>query len=304
MRLAITMPTGKIGQKLVDELLDRGGHDLVLLTRRRERVAEAVDRGALAFEGMLENRDFFTRATAKVDALFLVVPLDSRSRDLSRDCSKIVDSAVHAIETNDIQRVVFVSSIGAHLDKGTGPILFLRQAEQKLEKVVPHLTVLRPAFFMDQVMGWMKPIADDREFYSALPASTAMPMIATRDVATFAADVLLDTRWSGRRVIPLHGPREYSFGDAARILGDTLGMEIRHVELEPKKAADKLRLRGWSQEAVDRALEMQRTLALGKLKEELPRSKWQVRPTTFEQFARLEFQPAFDRVAAVTAGGV
>lgn len=301
MKLAITLPTGKIGSKLTTELLGRGGHELVLLTRNRKKVEQWVNRGARVFEGLLEDQAFFTRATVGVDALFMVLPMDSRSESLTRDCTQIVDSAVNAIRKNNIERVVFVSSLGAHLNEGTGPVLYLRNAEEKLRAAAQHLTVLRPAFHMDQFLGWIHDIADHHEFYRPFPESTAIPMIATRDVATFAADVLTDRKWSGQRVLPLCGPKDYSFGEAAKILGKALNMEVRHVELDSKKMAEKLRQRGWSEEAVKRHVELQKTLAQGRLMDDLPRAQWRKSATTFEQFAKLDFQPAFDKIAAVHA---
>ena len=299
MKLAITLPTGKIGRKLTNELLDRGGHELILLTRDRNKVRDASDRGARVFEGRLEDRAFFARATAGVDSLFMVLPIDSRSETLSRDCDQIIDSAVNAIRANNIGRVVFVSGLGAHLAEGTGPVMYLRHAEEKLREVAPNLTVLRPVFFMDQFTGWMQDIADHNAVYWPFSENTTIPMIATRDVATFAADVLSDTRWAGRRVLPLYGPKEYSFREAANILGKTLGRPVTHVELRPKEVSEKLRRRGWSQEAVDRHLELQHALSTGKLVEELPRSKWETRPTTFEEFATMDFQPAFSKAVGV-----
>ena len=301
MRLAITTPTGKVGSKLVDELLEHGGHELRLLTRNRDKVQQFVQHGAEAFEGRLEDRDFFTRATSGVDALFLVLPIDSHSESLTRESDEIVANAVAAIKANNIQRVVFVSSMNAHLTEGTGPILYLRQAEQKLREAVPNLTVLRPVFYMDQFLSWTQNIADDSAFYMPFSEKTTVPMIATRDVAAYAADVLTDTRWSGKRVVPLHGPREYSFREAADILGKTLGMNVRHVEVQPKEAAERLRGRGWSEEAVKRHLELQNALLQGSLAEELPKAQWKMQPTTFESFAKSEFRPAFDRIAAVHA---
>ncbi len=299
MKLAITNPTGKIGSKLVNQLFDRGDHDLLLLTHDRDKLDQMIRNRTRVFEGRLEERDFFTRSLSGVDALFMVLPVDSHSENLTRECNQIIDNAIAAIKANDIRRVVFVSSMGAHLSEGTGPILYLRQAEQRLRDAVPNLTILRPVLFMDQSLGWMDHIADDRAFYLPVSKETTVPMIATRDVATFAADVLTDTQWSGLRVVPLHGPREYSFGEVADILGRTLGMEARHVAVRPAEAADKLRQRGWSDEAVKRNLEMHHTLALGNLVDEFPKSKWMTRPTTFEDCAKLDFQPAFDSGAAM-----
>ena len=300
MRFAITTPTGRVGSKLVNELLLRGGHQLTLLTRKSDSVRDAVGRGARAMQGKLEDMDFFARATEGVDALFLVIPMDSHSENMFRDCTRIIGSACNAIKKNSIPRVVFVSSIGTHLEKDTGPIHILREAEQKLRDTAPNLTVLRPVFYMDQVMGWMQDIAEEGAFYAPLAARTGIPMIATRDVASFAADVLTDANWTGRRILSLHGPREYSFAETAKILGKTLGTDVRYVEVKTDEAAKRLRRRGWREEAVTSNLELQRMLGKG-IADELPPSEWKIRPTTFEEFARKDFQPAFEKLATVGA---
>lgn len=301
MRFAITSPTGKIGGKLVRELLNKGGHELVLLCRDSKKVADAVSRGARVVEGRLEDADYFARATDKVDALFLVLPIDSRAKTAFDDCKRITDSATAAIRKNKINRVVFVSSIGAHLDKGTGPIRVLREAEQKLREAAPNLTVLRPTFYMDQLMGWMDSIAKDGAFYQPVSATRMIPMVAASDVARFALDVLTDASWTGHRTLPLHGPQEYSYTQVADTLSRTLGSKVRYVEEPPAKVGERLRGRGWSDPAVTRNLEMLETLDKGGLTDEFPRSKWNVRRTTLEEFAKNEFRPAFDRRAAVTA---
>ena len=61
MRIAVTMPTGKVGKKLVSELLDRGGHDLTLLTTDTNKVRKAEVRGANVVQGRLEDMSFVSR---------------------------------------------------------------------------------------------------------------------------------------------------------------------------------------------------------------------------------------------------
>lgn len=293
MRIAITTPTGKIGRKLVDQLFDRGGHQLTLLTRNRKQVEGYERRGAKVFEGNLEDREYFTRATKNVDALFFVLPMNSHSKKVFEEAETMIGCATYAVKTNEIPRVVFVSSVGAHLEKGVGPIRMLRNAELELGKVAKNFTVLRPVFYMDQFFNWMKPISESGELSLPFAADTRMPMIATRDVANYAADVLLDTKWTGHRVLPLYGPKEYSFAEVAKILGKTLGTEVKPIQVEPAEAARYLLDRGWSEPAVDQNLEMMSAFAHGRLADELPRSKWITRPTTFEEFAKTDFLPVF-----------
>jgi uncharacterized protein YbjT (DUF2867 family) len=300
MRFAITTPTGKIGSKLVNNLLDRGGHELVLMTRDSNQVKESVDRGARAVQGRLEDMDYFAGATEGVDALFLVIPMNSRLETVFRDCTRIVSSACNAIKKNNIPRVVFVSSIGAHLEQDTGPIHVLREAEVKLRQVAPNLTVLRPTFYMDQFMSWMSTIAEDGAFYQPISATRPIPMIASTDVARYATDLLTDSSWTGQRTMSLHGPREYTFTETADVLSKLLGTTVRYVEKPAAEIAKQLRSRGWSEQAVNHKLEMLDTLNSGRLTDELPRSEWKIRQTTFETFVKNEFQPAFDEIAAVT----
>ena len=299
MRIAITMPTGKVGSKLVDKLLDQGGHELTLLTTDSARLRAASDRGARVVQGKLEDMSFVSRATEGVDSLFFVLPMDSHSANVFRDSTRIIGSVCNAIRKNAIDRVVFVSSIGTHLAKGTGPIHYLKEAEQKLAEFAPNLTVLRPVFYMDQLMGWVESIADEGAIYSPLSATTPVPMIATRDIADFAADVLTDDSWTGRRNVSLHGPREYSYSDISGIMSRTLDLEVRYVQVEPAEMAKKLRRRGWSEQAIDSNLEMLQTLTRGDIVDELPRAEWTFRPTTFEEFMTQELQPAFEESAAV-----
>jgi uncharacterized protein YbjT (DUF2867 family) len=301
MKIAITMPTGKVGTRLVDELLDRGGHELTLLARDANKVRKAAGRGARVAKGKLEDVEFVARATRGMDALFFVLPMDSHSRDVFRNATRVTESVCDAIRKNEIPRVVFVSSIGTQLEKGTGPVGYLREAERKLAKVSPNLTVLRPALYMDQFMGWMKQIANENAIYSSVPPGTGIPFVAARDISRFAADVLTDSRWTGRRNFSLHGPREYSHEDIAKLMSEKLGLKIRYVQLEPTKMADKLRGRGWSEEAVSSNLELLRSLAEGRISDEAPRSEWKLQPTSLDDFLTRDLQPAFDRLAAVTA---
>ena len=78
MRIAITTPTGNIGRGLTQLLLDQGGHDLILLARRPERLADQQARGATVLQGDLCDAVFVREALAGAEALFFVCRSGSR----------------------------------------------------------------------------------------------------------------------------------------------------------------------------------------------------------------------------------
>ena len=58
MKIVITAPTGHIGRELVRLLQQQGGHELVLLARKPEKLKEEQARGARVEQGQLEDTDF------------------------------------------------------------------------------------------------------------------------------------------------------------------------------------------------------------------------------------------------------
>ncbi|MCX5770924.1 MAG: NAD(P)H-binding protein, partial [Candidatus Hydrogenedentes bacterium] len=77
MKITIAAPTGHIGSKVADILLERGVK-VVLLSRYPDKVRHFVDRGAEVVQGTLEDPAFVSRATRNVDALFWLTPPNTR----------------------------------------------------------------------------------------------------------------------------------------------------------------------------------------------------------------------------------
>jgi uncharacterized protein YbjT (DUF2867 family) len=117
-------------------------------------------------------------------------------------------------------------------------------------------------------------------------------MIATRDVADAAADALTDTDWHGVRTKPLHGPRDYTYNEAADIIGKAVGRPVKFVTVSYEQAREQLLGMGVSENVTDRYLEMYEAFEAGRVVSEHPRSPDTTTPTTFEEFARDTLAPA------------
>lgn len=152
MKIAITGPTGNIGSKLVRLLLDRPEHQLILLARDRRRVAEFESAGAEVRTGDLQDANYVNRATAGADSLFWMIPPDLTTPDITEFQDTIIRNGTDAIRGNHIRQVVFLSSIGAHRDSGTGPINGLHRGEEVLRSTGASLLILRPGFFMENFL--------------------------------------------------------------------------------------------------------------------------------------------------------
>ena len=72
---------------------------------------------------------------------------------VDRACAARLWSDLQDRSRTGLQRLVLLSSVGAHLPAGTGPVLGLHRAESILVDAAPHVTFLRPASFMDNWHG-------------------------------------------------------------------------------------------------------------------------------------------------------
>ncbi|MCA8913539.1 MAG: NmrA family NAD(P)-binding protein [Planctomycetes bacterium] len=296
MKIAITTPTGHIGSGLVQHLLDKGGHELTLLCRDPEKVKQFTDKGAKAVQGDLSDGGYVTRATEGADLLFWLTPPKFDEPDFRAYQNRMGDIAAEAVRSDRIQRVVHLSSIGAQHADGTGPIAGLHDIEQKLnaaaKDVGGSVTHLRPASFFENYFMSLEGIKTQGAIYMPVPGDARMAMIATRDIAAAAAEVVLDESWSGVNVRDLLGPKDYSFDEVAKIIGEAAGKDIKHVQVPGEATLQGMQQMGINENTARTYLEMYEAVPKGLLKPEAARNEKSTTPTTFEEFARQAIVPA------------
>jgi uncharacterized protein YbjT (DUF2867 family) len=292
MKVAVNTPTGNIGRALTKHLLDAGA-DVVLLTRSPDKVKQFAERGATVHVGNLEDADFVVRATKGVDTLFWLTPPNMATTDFRAHQGKLADIAVKAIKENKIPRVVNLSSIGAHLSSGTGPIVGLHDVEKKLDRAGANVTHLRAGFFMENLFMAAQTIAKDGAVYMPVRASAQMAMIATRDIARAAADRMLDAGWTGRTVIELVGPAEVTFEGMTGALSKALGKQIRFVTTTSDQMRQALTGMGVPPKTADLFIEMYGAFDKGKIAPEFPKNT-KTGSTTLSVFAEQVYRPGFE----------
>ncbi|MGC1955518.1 MAG: NAD(P)H-binding protein [Gammaproteobacteria bacterium] len=292
MKIAITAPTGNIGRKLVAKLQAGTDHELILLARDPEKLTLETSRGAKVQPGDLNDSAYVTEATQGVDALFWLIPPDFAQENFRAYQNHIARTGADAVRANQIKHTVLLSSVGAQHREGTGPVVGLHDAEETFEAATPHLTILRPTYFMENYLFQLDAIRGSQAVSLAVPGDQRIAMIATVDIATTAAEVLAAAPPSGARVLELLGPTEYRFDEAASVIGEAIGKPVKHVQVTPARMREALRGLGASRDVAGRLVELESAIASGLMRPEFPRGAEQTTPTTFADFAKTVLAPA------------
>ena len=292
MSIVITAPNGNVGAPLVEALLEAGVQP-VLIARNPEKIQRFVDHGATVRRGSHADADFLVEATRGAEALFVLTPNHFQVRDIREHYATFARAAVAAVQANGIQRVVHLSSVGAELEAGNGPVTGLNAAEAVLDAGgTPHLIHLRPAYFMENTMMQIPSILQAGRLFTPFGPGTSFPMIATRDIGRRAAELLLDRSWTGHRIVELLGAGEYSYEEVAATLSTVLERELTHVTVPPAALEQSILAMGGSAVLAAAFVELTEGLAAGLVTNHEPRSEANTTPTTYALFAEQVFKPA------------
>ncbi|MFS2136970.1 NmrA family NAD(P)-binding protein [Duganella sp. Dugasp56] len=135
-----------------------------------------------------------------------------------------------------------------------------RMFERRLGETGVSTTFLRAAYFME---NWM-PMIGQAMRSGTLPTFLAppqrpLPMVATADVGSTAAALLLEKR-TGTAIVTLSGPKDYAPDDVAAIISIALRMPVGVAVLPETEWPEALADAGFSKAALAGFVEMTRGL--------------------------------------------
>ncbi|MBV9073416.1 MAG: NmrA/HSCARG family protein [Acidobacteria bacterium] len=207
----VTGSTGKQGGAVVRRLLARG-HSVRALTRKPDSAAahRLRELGVEVVIGSMEDRASMLRATAGVDAVFLVTtPFESGHESECWQGRSVADAA----KASGVRHLVYSSVPQAR--HRTGVPLFEAKAsvEAYIQSCGILYTIVAPAFFMENLSGpYYLPGFHEGRFTIPLSPACNLQMISVDDVAAFATLVLEDGQTFHKRRIELasaeHNPEE------------------------------------------------------------------------------------------------
>ncbi|MBI5576311.1 MAG: NAD(P)H-binding protein [Deltaproteobacteria bacterium] len=290
--------TGNIGSRIVGKLLD-AGEPVRAIARERVRLGPLASKGAEPWPGDIGDPAFLERVLAGARGAFVLIPPKHDAPDFRKYQDRIGDSIVSALEKAHVPRVVILSSIGANLSEGTGPVLGLHDLELKSKKVRDTAFVcLRPAYFMENHLWSISAIRENGVNGSPVRPDVPIPMVATKDIAGRAARLLLEGKFTGHSVQYLLGPRDLTLSEATRIIGAAIGKpDLRYVQFPEDEARKAMARMGLSDSVIEAFLEMERGFNAGRIQATQERNAENTTPTPLEEFVKTVFAPAYKAAA-------
>jgi uncharacterized protein YbjT (DUF2867 family) len=289
--------TGNVGRKIADMLIKKG-EKVRLVARSADRLRPFVGKQAVAFAGDAMDTEFLVKAFTGADAVFTLLPSNIGTENVIAYGDKIGESIARALKVAKVKYVVNLSSIGAELPEGTGPIVSLHNQEERLNKIKGlNILHLRAAFFMENQLMNFDLIKSRGIMGSAIRGDIKFSMIATKDVAAFAADRLMKRDFTGSSIRYLLGQRDLSLIEATEIISRKINKPALVYVMFPYDEAEKgLVSAGLSPDMSKRYIEMSKALNDGRIIAK--RTIENTTPTSFEIFCDEVFAPLFSQKKA------
>ena len=188
MKITLTGSLGNISKPLA-QILISAGHQVTIISSSADKVKAIEDLGATAAIGSVDDIDFLTKAFTGADAIYLMCPPSYSTNDYRAYISGIGSKYAAAIKASGVTQVVNLSSIGAHLPDGTGPIKGLHDIEQlfnTLEGV--YVKHMRPAYFYTNLYGNIDMIKHAGIIGANYSDSATLVMVHPKDIALAIAE--------------------------------------------------------------------------------------------------------------------
>ena len=218
--------------------------------------------GAEVAIGSIEDVPGLGAAMRGAEGGFVLCPPPT-SGDPYGYANEVGSALAAAVRQARLPKVVALSSIGAQHPTGTGVIATLNSLEKHLEAAAPSTTFLRPGYFVESGARSHRPrwpTACCRAFSN----EKKIPMVSTTDVGRTAAGLLGDD-FTGKRIVELRGPQDWSANDVAAAFGTVLGRPVATAFVPPEARAAVLAEAGVPREVADALLGMYDGIASGRL---------------------------------------
>jgi uncharacterized protein YbjT (DUF2867 family) len=238
--ILVTGATGTVGREAIDVLQARGA-EVAAVTR--DPSTAALPDGVHVVGADPSKPQTLTAALGGVEAVLL------SPRAVSGATAELLSMAAD----RGAKRVVVLSA--ATVKYPVGQRRFVEQFESAEEAAKASglaWTFLRSADFAANALAWAPQIRATGVVRGAYGNAATSP-IHQRDIATIAADALLNAGHEGRSYV-LTGPQSLNQYDKVRLIGQALGRELSFAEMPPEQVRQGMLAQGLPEEIPDRLL--------------------------------------------------
>lgn len=290
--ITVTTPNGRVGSHVLRLLLERG-ETVRVMSHRPEKLAQSVHESCEVIAGSLDDAETLRRGFDGADSVFWCIPQSSegnRWEDAHEYHLRFATAAATALR-GSVTRVVAVSA-GRHGFEDNGIIAAFSAVEDTIDASGVSVRHLRSAFFMENLLGSLPTLAEQRAIFLNSPGDLPLPMVCIPDLGVKAVQYLTDRSWQGQGFVAVHGPAHVSFNEAAAVLSEVLETPLRYVQVPDKVLIENLKRVGLP-DGFARAYTNLLTGAALKAYDIEPRTPETTTSTTLTVWATSTLLPAF-----------
>jgi uncharacterized protein YbjT (DUF2867 family) len=214
---------------------------------------------------------------------------------LIAEAGLIADNYVQAIQQTGVRRVVYLSSIGAHLQKGSGLIVIHHHGENILRKLPSDINIsfLRPSGFHKNLFAFIQAIKSQGVIAASYGGDDRNILVSAFDIADAAVEEL-ESQNTGRKTRYV-ASEELTCNEAAAILGDAIGKpDLKWVTLTDEQQFSGYKAFGLNDSLAQQFTEMNASIHNGKLYEDYDRHKPTLGKVKLKEFAK-EFAAVYQQ---------
>jgi len=301
MNIVLTGSISNIGRPLTEELVKKG-HDVTVITSKSERKNAIVALGAKAAVGSMFDVDFLSTVFTGADIVYLMETIDAVGGDMMDakvdfigGISQIGNNYKSAVERSGVKRVVHLSSIGAHMDKGNGFLIFHHNVENILKRLPEDVFIkfMRPVGFYTNMFSFINNIKTKGTIISNYGGDQKEPWVAPSDIAAVIAEEM-EKPFSGRTVRYIASD-EISPNEIAAALGKVIGKpDLKWIVIPDEELLNGWLNIGFNPQIAHGFVEMQASQGSGLLYEDYYLNKPVLGKVKLEDFAA-EFAAAYQQ---------
>ncbi|MEM9830079.1 MAG: NAD(P)H-binding protein [Bacteroidota bacterium] len=271
MKITLTGSLGRIGTPLTQKLLEER-HTITVISSNLARSQKIETLGAIPAIGRLQDTDFLAASFQDANAVYVMIPPANyfdHNLNLLEYFQELGNSFAQAIVQTKVKRVVNMSSIGAHLEKGNGILEGTHFVEQTLNNLPEDVAIthVRPTEIYYNLFQFINLIKNQGIMASNLAEGDCNAWVSPQDIADVVVEELAKSG-SGRDVRYVASD-ELTYREVASTLGSAIGKpDLPWVKITDEQLKESLKGAGMKPEIAEGMVEMYAAIRSGLLYED------------------------------------
>jgi uncharacterized protein YbjT (DUF2867 family) len=299
MNIVLTGSVGNIGKPLATQLVQTG-HSVTVISSNAERIPAIEALGAKAAIGNMFDAGFLAETFRGADIVYLMETMEAagdmfnKEVDFISTINKIGENYKWAIAQSGVKKVVHLSSIGAHTNRGTGIIVFHYNVESILKQLPETVAIkfIRPVGIYFNMFSFVNTIKAKGAIVSNYGGDRKEPWVSPLDIADVIAEEM-DKPFAGRSFRYVASD-EVSPNEIATALGAAIGKPgLKWEVVTDEELLNRWLGIGFNEQVAKGFVEMQASQRTGLLYEDYYRHKPVLGKVKLADFAK-EFAKVYE----------